>query len=69
VGGEVVMEHEGPFGLYKRVYLEVAKISLAYWSRFWCISVYLRRRDGPVVPNPKKPPGNGFLKVCAKFLT
>jgi hypothetical protein len=27
------------------------------------------RYDGPIVPNPKTPQGNGFLKVCVEFQT
>jgi hypothetical protein len=63
------MEHAGPLGLYYRIYLEVAKISLAYSSRIQRISVNPGRRDGPIVPKTKTPPCNGFLKVCSKFQT
>jgi hypothetical protein len=54
-GGEVVMEHAGPMGLYKQIYLEVVKISLAYWSPILQILVDPGQRDGPrLMPIPRK---------------
>jgi hypothetical protein len=40
-----------------------------HWSRIQRISVHPGQCDGPIVPNPKTPRGNGFLKVCAEFQT
>jgi hypothetical protein len=40
---------------------------ITYCSRIQCILVDPGRCDGPMVPNPKTPRVNEFLKVCAEF--
>jgi hypothetical protein len=68
-GGRVIQEHESPKKSLRLSLPGSYQNFITYWSRIQHISVYPGRCDGPIVPNPKTPWGNGFLKVGAKFQT
>jgi hypothetical protein len=68
-GGRVIQEHESPKKFLRLSLPKSYQNLITYWTQIQCISVNPGRCDGPIVPNPKTPRGNGFLKVCAKFQT
>jgi hypothetical protein len=73
-GGRVIWEHESPKKSLRLSLPGSYQNLTRYWSQIQCISVDPGLCVGPIVPNhivpnPKTPQGNGFLKVCAEFQT
>jgi hypothetical protein len=69
VGGRVIQEHESPKKFLRLSSPGSYQNLDTYWSRMQRILVNPSRCDGAIVPNPKTPRGNGFLKMCAEFKT
>jgi hypothetical protein len=69
VGGRVIQEHESPKKSLRLSLPGSYQNLITYWRQIQLISVDPGRCVGPIVPNPKIPRGNGFLKMCAKLQT
>jgi hypothetical protein len=67
--GRIIQDHESPNKSLSLSLPGSYQNFITYWSQIQHILVHPGRCDGPIVPNPKTPRGDGFLKVGAKFQT